>query len=51
MTERSARANISVQATPACAFCEFLTQVPGAPDRGRYALLVHREAGYADSSQ
>jgi hypothetical protein len=28
--------NISVQAAPVYAFCEFLSQVPGAPDRGLY---------------
>jgi hypothetical protein len=28
-------ANNSVQATPGCAFCEFLSQVSGAPDRRR----------------
>ena len=31
----AAQSNNSVQATPVCAFCNFLAQVPGAPDRGR----------------
>jgi hypothetical protein len=29
-------ANISVQATPVYVSCEFLSRLPGAPDRGRY---------------
>jgi len=29
--------NISVQATLVYAFCELVSQVPGAPDRGRSA--------------
>jgi hypothetical protein len=28
------RSNLSVQ-TPVCAACDFLSQVPSAPDRGR----------------
>jgi hypothetical protein len=31
---------VSVQATPGCVFREFLSQVPGAPDRGRSAALT-----------
>jgi len=27
--------NNSVQATPVCVFCDFLSQVPGAPDANR----------------
>jgi hypothetical protein len=33
------RVNISVQATLVCAFREFLSQVPSAPDRGGYASM------------
>jgi hypothetical protein len=32
--------NIWVQATPVCAFCEFLSQVPGAPDPERWTADV-----------
>jgi hypothetical protein len=32
--------NHSVQATPVYAFCQFLSQVPGAPDRARWPASV-----------
>jgi len=33
------KVNISVQATPVCAFGDFLRQVPGAPGRARWATI------------
>jgi hypothetical protein len=37
-------ANISVQATPVYVSCEFLSRLPGAPDRGRSAAhSQHRQ--------
>ena len=32
-------ANNWVQATPVCAFCDFLSQMSGAPDPGRWAAF------------
>lgn len=38
-------ANLLVQATLVCAFCNFLRQVPSAPDRGRSATCVVADGG------